>query len=46
MGLGLGISQIAVIGIPLSLTWLALSFWLARTHTRRAAASVSHEQPV
>jgi len=34
MALGLGISQIAIIGVPLSLAWLALSFWLGRAHSR------------
>jgi ATP:ADP antiporter, AAA family len=31
MSLGFGISQIALVGVPLSLAWLALSFWLARS---------------
>ncbi len=43
MGLGLGISQIAVIGVPLSLIWLALSFWLGRTHGRQEMAQVVSE---
>lgn len=38
MALGLGVSQLAVIGVPLSLLWLALSFWLGRAHTRNERA--------
>ncbi|KAF1018577.1 MAG: hypothetical protein GAK30_03600 [Paracidovorax wautersii] len=40
MALGLGISQIAVVGVPLSIAWLALSFWLGRVHTRKERAQV------
>ncbi|WP_430309369.1 NTP/NDP exchange transporter [Pseudomonas sp. PONIH3] len=46
MALGLGISQIAVVGVPLSLAWLVLSFWLARTHTRNERAQVSSEPQI
>lgn len=38
MGLGVTLAQISVIAIPLSLVWLALAVWLARTHDRNEAA--------
>ncbi len=34
VGLGLTITQISVIAVPLSLIWLVLSYFLARTHER------------
>lgn len=41
MALGLGMAQIAVVGIPLSLIWLGLSYWLGRTHMQVAQSKVS-----
>lgn len=35
MALGLGIGQIAVVGIPISIAWLALSLWLGRAYRRK-----------
>ncbi|MBX8534463.1 MFS transporter [Pseudomonas cichorii] len=43
MALGLGLSQIAWIGVPLSLAWLALSFWLGRTHARHERVGLNSE---
>lgn len=37
MALGVSLSQISIIAVPLSLIWLALSVWLARTHSRKEA---------
>lgn len=41
MALGLGMAQIAVVGIPLSLIWLGLSYWLGRTHMQVEQSKVS-----
>ncbi|MCA6952696.1 NTP/NDP exchange transporter [Pectobacterium polaris] len=38
MALGLGISQIALVGIPLSIIWLAISIWLGRAHVQQEKA--------
>jgi ATP:ADP antiporter, AAA family len=35
MCVGLGMGQIAIIGIPLSLIWLGLSVWLGNSHSRQ-----------
>ncbi|MCB2255143.1 MFS transporter [Pseudomonas chlororaphis] len=43
MALGVGISQIAWVGVPLSLAWLALSVWLARAHARHEHAHQTGE---
>ena len=43
MALGMGITQIAVIGVPLSIAWLVLSLWLARAHARNEQAQVLSE---
>lgn len=37
MDIGVGLAQISFIAVPLSLIWLALSIWLARTHGRKEA---------
>ena len=34
MGLGLSLTGIAIVAVPLSAIWLALSFWLGRRHER------------
>lgn len=41
VALGLGICQVALVGIPLSLGWLMLSLWLGRTHVRQEHAHVT-----
>lgn len=33
-GLGLGLSQLAVVAIPLSILWFTLSIWLGRSHQK------------
>jgi hypothetical protein len=38
MGLGVSPAQVSVIAVPLSLIWLALALWLARTHDRKEAS--------
>jgi ATP:ADP antiporter, AAA family len=38
MGLGVSLAQVSVIAVPLSLIWLALALWLARTHNRKEAS--------
>lgn len=43
MGLGFSITQISVIAVPLSLVWLVLSIFLARTH-ERAEARLAEDQ--
>lgn len=40
MGLGFGLTQMAVIAVPLSVIWLALSVWLGRSHQRQQALQV------
>lgn len=40
MGLGFGLMQMAVIAVPLSLVWLALSVWLGRSHQRQQTLQV------
>lgn len=37
LGIGLALTQLAVVAIPLSVAWLALSFWLGRSHQRQEA---------
>ncbi|WP_202594116.1 hypothetical protein [Frateuria defendens] len=46
MGLGLGLTQMAVIAVPISLAWLALSIWLGRSHQRQEAPAAPPEQPL
>lgn len=41
MGLGLGLTQMAVIAVPLSVFWLVLSIWLGRSHQRQETLAVS-----
>jgi AAA family ATP:ADP antiporter len=41
MGLGLGLTQMAVIAVPLSVCWLVLSIWLGRSHQRQETLAVS-----
>jgi len=38
MGLGISLAQVSVIAVPLSLIWLAVALWLARTHDRKEAS--------
>lgn len=40
MGLGLGLTQLAVIAVPISVVWLALSIWLGRSHQKQEAPAV------
>ena len=41
MAIGLCIGQIAVVGVPLSLAWLCLGFWLGRTHNQQKIAQAN-----
>jgi AAA family ATP:ADP antiporter len=38
LALGLSMSGIAVVAVPLSAIWLGLSWWLGRAHAKRADA--------
>jgi len=44
MALGLGVSQVALVGIPLSLIWLVLAIWLGRTHNKQESEMLFSEQ--
>ncbi|SFA96781.1 NTP/NDP exchange transporter [Azotobacter beijerinckii] len=49
MGLGLGLTQMAVIAVPVSVAWLALSIWLGRSHQKQEASAAQFnaaEQPL
>lgn len=43
IAVGLGLTGIAVVAVPLSLAWLGLSFWLGR---RQERAELVAEAPV
>lgn len=43
MCVGLGMGQIAIVGIPISVAWLVLSFWLGRVHKRREQSEATGE---
>lgn len=43
MGLGLGVSQVAFAGIPLSFIWLVLALWLGHKHNKQEKEILSSE---
>ncbi|QGY33265.1 MFS transporter (plasmid) [Pantoea cypripedii] len=43
MGFGLGLPQLAVIAVPISIVWFALSIWLGRAHQKGEVSAKSAE---